>query len=97
MCPPPTGLPLAPYCRLAPPEIDRVQHVHIVVIRRPVASTENNEFLANSSTGHGTEGHGNIAADVGRREVKCIGVEDVKFVETTAGIAATEYIDVGAY
>lgn len=96
MCPPFAGLPVSAYYGLAPAEVHRVEDIYIVVICRPVTAAENYQFLADGGAGHGPQGHGDVAAYDGGGKVECVCVEDVEFVETAAGIATTEYIDVGA-
>ena len=54
MCSPLAGLSVSCYFRLAPPEVDCVEDVYVVIICWPVSTAEYYKLLAYSRAGHGS-------------------------------------------
>ncbi|KYK54150.1 hypothetical protein DCS_06107 [Drechmeria coniospora] len=80
----------------APAKVDRVEHVHVVVVRRPVAAAEDDELLAHGRARHGPQRRRHLAHHVRHRPVKGVGVEHVQAVEARLGVAAAKDVHVGA-
>ena len=86
---------LAQYPRLAPPEIHRVEEIHIIVVRWPIAATEDYQFLAHRRACHGSQRHRRRPHDMRHGPMERIGIQNVQLVETGSRIAAAEDVDVG--
>jgi len=80
--------------RFGPTEIDGIEDIDVVVVRWPIATAKDDEFLADCRTCHGSQRQRERAADEGTGPVEGVRIEDIELVEAREGVAAAKHVDI---